>query len=1200
MEGGSHAARPGPYIGPRAFRTGERLYGRDREAQDLLDLLISERVVLLHSPSGAGKSSLLQAALLPRLAAEGFTVLPPARVSHDPPATSSPANRYTLSVLIDLGEDPTLPELAALPLADALQRRRARDGADELVLILDQFEEVLTVDPVDHAGKLGFFQQLGAALRDPRLWLLVALREDYLAALAPYRGLLPTRLKSTFRLDLLGPAAALRAIQEPARAAGVTFADPAAHKLVDDLRLVKVPRAGGVALEPGPHVEPVQLQVVCKSLWDRLPAGQARIELADLERLGDVDQALAAYCDDALAAAARTGVRERTLRAWVQRHLVTDAGLRSQILLAPGPDAATHGLPNRALASLVDAHMLRSDERRGIIWVELAHDRLVAPLVASNAAWFRGHLSPVQRQAELWDGQGRRDDLLLADRREIQRQLASDDLTAIEREFLARSRIVRQRERKNRLLRRILIVMLVFGLIAVAVLAEIRRRAEAVALAARDRADTATRQAVVRQLAAESALQPLGRADTAARMSLAASALAPTPGERSATLVDHWARFPLLARLHRLGPAQALAFDRAGQRAISLDDRPQVHLWDLASDAPQGPAGALASAVAIAPDGSFAAWSDARGIGADITVWDLAGARVRATLPRPEGYVGAVESLQISGDGQRLLARSQLGALVVWQLAPPTPLALFLSDPDNIITAAALHPDGERLALGDRAGKLELTNLRDDPLAADTSIARSIVGLQFTPDGARLFATYHPTRRLAEWHIAADNTLELVRADVLGSDTVPASLHFSPDLRRVAGRHCGEPCSLHELGLWDLADGRLLASEALPPESLARAPAFVDATRVALGSGDGSVRVWDPARRPMLTLPRLAAVAVHPGGLQVATGGCDRFTRPAEACAAGQVRLWDARSGEPLGAPLTAADQVIALHFTGDGQRLQAIDRQGQVLTWDLASRAATPAPAIPRPDRRMQLADDLVALADDTTLTLHDLNTGRDRDLAFPTRGPIAALTLAPDAATVAAAACSDPACTTTELLVWRTSDAAVLHRLPAGPVTRLDLAADNHQLAAASRDASVQVWDLTTGTSFTLVPEFDPLAPTDLRFSPDGQQLATIACRAPDCSTSATVVHLWSLAERRPRIAPITGHSELYPPHPGQRPQVHLAGELLLTTSHDGVRVWDLGEPSLRARVCALARRGFTPDEWTRYLGPTLAFIATCEPAP
>jgi hypothetical protein len=78
--------RPNPYIGPRSFRTGERLYGRDRELRRLLDLLIAERIVLLHAPSGAGKTSLVQAALIPALRAEGFAVLPPIRVSTEPPS----------------------------------------------------------------------------------------------------------------------------------------------------------------------------------------------------------------------------------------------------------------------------------------------------------------------------------------------------------------------------------------------------------------------------------------------------------------------------------------------------------------------------------------------------------------------------------------------------------------------------------------------------------------------------------------------------------------------------------------------------------------------------------------------------------------------------------------------------------------------------------------------------------------------------------------------------------------------------------------------------------------------------------------------------------------------------------------------------------------------------------------------------------
>ena len=68
--------RPNPYPGPRSFQRGEQLYGRERETAELLDLLIAERIVLFASPSGAGKTSLVQAALIPVLEDEGFLVLP--------------------------------------------------------------------------------------------------------------------------------------------------------------------------------------------------------------------------------------------------------------------------------------------------------------------------------------------------------------------------------------------------------------------------------------------------------------------------------------------------------------------------------------------------------------------------------------------------------------------------------------------------------------------------------------------------------------------------------------------------------------------------------------------------------------------------------------------------------------------------------------------------------------------------------------------------------------------------------------------------------------------------------------------------------------------------------------------------------------------------------------------------------------------
>jgi hypothetical protein len=131
--------RPNPYVGPRAFDTGEKLYGRDRETRELLDHLIAERVVVVYSPSGAGKTSLIRAGLIPGLREEGFQVLPVARVSIELPYTSdsisqdqpadnslnatgvgpdiSKINRYVLSTLISwkkLPEDKQTPWTGSL------------------------------------------------------------------------------------------------------------------------------------------------------------------------------------------------------------------------------------------------------------------------------------------------------------------------------------------------------------------------------------------------------------------------------------------------------------------------------------------------------------------------------------------------------------------------------------------------------------------------------------------------------------------------------------------------------------------------------------------------------------------------------------------------------------------------------------------------------------------------------------------------------------------------------------------------------------------------------------------------------------------------------------------------------------------------------------------------------------------------------
>jgi len=296
------------YVGPRPFETGERLYGRDREASELLSLLIAERIVLLHSPSGAGKTSVVQALLLPEIRDEGFFVPESAdenrrgkplviRVNTPEPA-DAPAgcNRYALSMLLSLEEHRPKADrraaalLAGMELDDYLRAEFAApaEGFSKpppLLLVFDQFEEVLTLDPTDGPAKEAFFQQIGTALRDRTRWALFASRDDFVAALEPYRHHIPTGLNVTYRLDFLSERSARAAIVEPAKGAGAEFKPDLVEKLLKELRLVRVMQPDGTFKpEVGPSVEPVYLQVVCRRLW-KVRQDPKQVTLADLDAI---------------------------------------------------------------------------------------------------------------------------------------------------------------------------------------------------------------------------------------------------------------------------------------------------------------------------------------------------------------------------------------------------------------------------------------------------------------------------------------------------------------------------------------------------------------------------------------------------------------------------------------------------------------------------------------------------------------------------------------------------------------------------------------------------------------------------------------------------------------------------------------------------------------------------------------------------
>src|SRR5688572_18237356 len=154
----------------------------------------------------------------------------------------------------------------------------------------------------------------------PRLWVVLVMREDYIAYLDPYIDLLPGSLRTRYYMQRLGHRAAIQAVEGPAAKRDRPFADGVARKLIDDLSGIKVriPDKSELQTQPGQFVEPVQLQVVCSSLWEKLPSDVRQITEQHLEQyVGDVDQALGNYYEERVKTvsegdvATRNGVKEQ-------------------------------------------------------------------------------------------------------------------------------------------------------------------------------------------------------------------------------------------------------------------------------------------------------------------------------------------------------------------------------------------------------------------------------------------------------------------------------------------------------------------------------------------------------------------------------------------------------------------------------------------------------------------------------------------------------------------------------------------------------------------------------------------------------------------------------------------------------------------------------------------------------------------------
>jgi WD40 repeat protein len=1100
-----------PYLGLSAFeaRDAERFFGRERLVAELRDRLSGSPFLAVFAPSGAGKSSLLRAGLIPA-AGEGWVtmLLTPGKAPVEELAAHLGDVRGvdTGSLLEALRDDPG----AVRPVV-----RQVLDGRPEgtrLLLVVDQFEEVFTLC-ADERERATFIDLITTVTAEPGAHVVIGARADFYARCAAYPALVEA-LRD--RQVLVGPMSdddLRRVVAGPGRRAGLKVEAALVEAAVADAR----GQAGALPL----------LSHALLETWRRRRAGA--LTLAGYLAGGGVTGAIA-----------QTAERVYGGFDADRRRLARDVFLRLTAFGEGTEDTRRHATPGElldgpdgealaaVLAELTEARLITRDAQR----VTVAHEALIRgwprlqAWLAEDREALRAHRRLTEAALE-WERQGHDDGALYRGARLAAWEgRAEAGLNNTERAFLAASRRQQARERSAARRRtRLALAGLTAAVALVSLLA-------AIGFVQARRADAERDVAVSRQLIAEARSQ--SRLDPAQALDLARRAYALRPSTETGMALRQAVTDRMARAVVPVGSEQALgvAFSPDGRRLAVSDVDGLVRVWDRTADGVTGAPAYFhgfheqAWTPVFSRDGERLA---AASVGGTIRVWD---ARRRTTLAVFTGHSGQVWAVAFAPDGRRLVSAGEDGTVRVWDTTAPGAPPLVLRGHDGPALNVAFAADGRRVASGGSDGTVRIW---DVPARRQLTVLigheEPVKSVAFTADGARVAsASVDGTARVWPWRGGAPVVLR-------GHQGTVEAVAVSPDGHRIA-----TGSDDRTIRVWNSAGGPGVALHG--HQGTVWAVAFSpDGARLASAAGDATVRVWDPRGPgdPLILRGHEGAVwaaAFAPGGGRVVSGGTD-----------GAVRVWaaDGTAAPPL---LGHTEEVLGLAVSPDGSRVASASRDRTVRIWDLAGGGP---PVVLRghtgpvwiaafsPDGRR-----LASASKDGTVRIWDTAGGPATRSWRADPDQPRYVAFSPDGRRVATGGMDGT------VRIWDPDGGAepVVLRGHSGLVWAVAYSPDGRHLASSGSDGTVRIWSTEDPATPPRVLRGHQGFVWHVAYSPDGRWVAGTG--------QDGTLRIWRAAEG--------GEPVTFPGFAASVEQVAFApGERLVTTHDDGtVRLW-------RCEVCA-----------------------------
>jgi len=391
---------PYKYLDYYTFEDADLFFGREEETQKMVGEILSTRLLVLFSPSGSGKTSLINAGVRPALEKLGYETVY-VRLDKDP--IPSVRSAVAEAVARDKGKshsesrsrDEESLSISQVTASKEISRFARNDSDDSiqndiqndnlhsflknaatqagkpLVIFIDQFEEFFIVFENKQEARREFIEQVAKIKYDDQLpvFLVLSLREDYFANLHEFREAIPSIFQNNanIRLEPFTEAEARRAIEEPVKVVGCEFEAGLVDRMLHDLKNGKS------------SIEPITLQIVCNTVWEEKSAQAQRLTFADYKASGGADHILSNYVSCFLD---NLSARQQSLVAKIFAALKTPddtkryrafEDLQSTLKLSPSR-------LKRGLDQLVTINLLRQEPRAGTNWYEFKHDYLVGEI----------------------------------------------------------------------------------------------------------------------------------------------------------------------------------------------------------------------------------------------------------------------------------------------------------------------------------------------------------------------------------------------------------------------------------------------------------------------------------------------------------------------------------------------------------------------------------------------------------------------------------------------------------------------------------------------------------------------------------------------------------------------------------------------------------------------------------------------------